>query len=339
MGYIRTGLLLAAMTALFLVVGYAIGGQTGMVIAFAFACLTNLFAYWNADKMVLRMYGAREIDRAASPEFYDLVAELARRAELPRPKVYIIDNPQPNAFATGRNPDHAAVAATTGILQMLSREELAGVMAHELSHVKHRDSLTMTITACLSGAIGMLANFAQMSLFFGGSRDRENPLGGLGVLLAAIVAPLAAMLVQFAISRSREYEADRMGAEICGQPRWLASALAKISHGAAAIPNQEAEANPATAHLFIINPLHGGGIGSLFSTHPSTEDRIARLLAMQPGGNPMRGDSMRDGRDPVLRRTDVSRDDDSAETQPPAPTASSRIPRSGGDQPQRGPWG
>jgi heat shock protein HtpX len=327
------------MTALFLVVGYAIGGRSGMVIAFAFACLTNLFAYWNADKMVLRMYRAQEIDRAAAPDFYDLVAELARRAELPMPKVYIIDNPQPNAFATGRNPEHAAVAATTGILQTLSREELAGVMAHELSHVKHRDSLTMTITACLSGAIGMLANFAQMSLLFGGSRDREHPLGGLGALLAAIVAPLAAMLVQFAISRSREYEADRMGAEICGQPRWLASALAKISQGAAAIPNAEAEANPATAHLFIINPLHGGGIASLFSTHPSTEERIARLLAMQPGGNPMRGgNATRSGGAADWRRPDT---DAEPEEWPhaTAPTGSSRIPRSGGEPSQRGPWG
>lgn len=324
MGYIRTGLLLAAMTALFMVVGFAIGGQTGMLIAFAFACVTNLFAYWNADKMVLHMYGARQIERQDAPEFYDLVATLAQRAELPMPKVYIMDNPQPNAFATGRNPEHAAVAATTGILQMLSREELAGVMAHELSHVKHRDSLTMTITACLSGAIGMLANFAQMSLFWGGMRrdERDSPLGGIGVLVAAIVAPLAAMMVQFAISRSREYEADRLGAELCGQPRWLASALVKISNGAAQIPNAEAEANPATAHLFIVNPLHGGGIGSLFSTHPSTQERVDRLLAMQPSGNA-----------PTWREAPAA-----------APTipGASRFPRSGtvetGDRP-RGPWG
>jgi heat shock protein HtpX len=237
------------------------------------------------------------------------------------PKVYLIDNPQPNAFATGRNPENAAVAATTGILQMLSREELAGVMAHELAHVKHRDSLTMTITACLSGAIGMLAHFAQMSLFFGGSqRDRDNPLGGLGVLIAAIIAPLAAMMVQFAISRSREYEADRLGAEICGQPRWLAAALAKISRGAAEIPNAAAEANPATAHLFIINPLHAGGLSSLFSTHPATQERIDRLLAMQPAGGPAM-------MDPAPR---------------PASPGASRIPRSGADVApgnRRGPWG
>jgi heat shock protein HtpX len=320
MGYVRTGLLLAAMTALFMVVGAAIGGQTGMLIAFGFAVLTNLFAYWNADKMVLRMYGARQIERADAPAFYDVVAGLAQRAQLPMPKVYLIDNPQPNAFATGRNPENAAVAATTGTLQMLSQEELAGVMAHELAHVKHRDSLTMTITACLSGAIGMLANFAQMSLFFGGSqRDRDNPLGGAGMLIAALIAPLAAMMVQFAISRSREYEADRLGAEICGQPRWLASALAKISRGAAEIPNAAAEANPATAHLFIINPLHGGGLSSLFSTHPATQDRIDRLLAMQPLGN-------QPAMDPVRA----------------AAPGNSRIPRSGAGIDaggRRGPWG
>jgi heat shock protein HtpX len=318
MGYVRTGLLLAAMTALFMVVGAAIGGQTGMLIALGFALVTNLFAYWNADKMVLHMYGARQIERQDAPGFYDVVAGLAQRAGLPMPKVYLIDNPQPNAFATGRNPENAAVAATTGILQMLTREELSGVMAHELAHVKHRDSLTMTITACLSGAIGMLAHFAQMSLFWGGSqRERDNPLGGIGILVAAIIAPLAAMMVQFAISRSREYEADRLGAEICGQPRWLASALAKISRGAAEIPNAEAEANPGTAHLFIINPLHGGGLSSLFSTHPATQERIDRLMAMQPLGSKPSLD------EPVVV----------------AAPGASRIPRSGTAGGQRGPWG
>lgn len=278
MANMRTALLLAALTGLFLAAGFLIGGQQGMVLAFAIACAMNLFAYWNADKLVLRMYGARQIDRAGAPEFHDLVAELAERAQLPMPKVYVIDNPQPNAFATGRNPQNAAVAATTGLLQMLDRDEIAGVMAHELAHVKNRDSLTMTITAVLAGAIGMLANFA---FFFGGSRDRESPLGGLGALLVMLLAPLAAMLVQFAISRSREYEADRIGASISGQPRSLASALAKISNGAAQIPNEAAEANPATAHLFIINPLHGRGADSLFSTHPATQNRIERLLAME----------------------------------------------------------
>ncbi len=278
MAYMRTALLLAALTGLFLAAGFLIGGQQGMVLAFVIACAMNLFAYWNADKLVLRMYGARPVDRASAPEFHDLVAELAARAQLPMPKVYIIENAQPNAFATGRNPENAAVAATTGLLRMLSRDEIAGVMAHELAHVKNRDSLTMTITAVLAGAIGMLANFA---FFLGGGRNRESPLGGLGALLVMLLAPLAAMLVQFAISRSREYEADRIGASISGRPRALASALVKISNGAAQIPNEDAEANPATAHLFIINPLHGRGADSLFSTHPATQNRIDRLLALE----------------------------------------------------------
>ncbi|HEX6118537.1 MAG TPA: zinc metalloprotease HtpX [Dongiaceae bacterium] len=283
MGYVRTGLLLAALTGLFLAAGFLIGGQQGMVIAFLIACAMNLFAYWNADKLVLRMYGAEPVDETTAPEFHRLVSELAARADLPKPKIYLIENPQPNAFATGRNPENAAVAATTGLLKMLSRDEIAGVMAHELAHVKNRDSLTMTITAVLAGAIGMLANFA---FFFGGSRDRDSPLGGIGALLVMLLAPIAAMLVQFAISRSREYEADRIGAAISGRPRSLASALAKISNGAAQIPNANAEANPATAHLFIINPLHGRGAASLFSTHPSTQERIDRLLAMESEAMP-----------------------------------------------------
>jgi heat shock protein HtpX len=287
MGYMRTAMLLAAMTGLFLAAGFLIGGQQGMAIAFLIACAMNLFAYWNADKLVLRMYRAEPVDETTAPEFHRLVSDLAARAGLPKPKIYLIDNPQPNAFATGRNPENAAVAATTGLLKMLNRDEIAGVMAHELAHVKNRDSLTMTITAVLAGAIGMLANFA---FFFGGSRDRDSPLGGIGALLVMLLAPLAAMLVQFAISRSREYEADRVGAEISGQPRQLASALAKISNGAAQIPNDDAEANPATAHLFIINPLHGRGADNLFSTHPATQSRIERLLAMEeapmPGAAP-----------------------------------------------------
>src|SRR5688572_2576689 len=279
-GYMRTGMLLAAMTGLFLAAGFLIGGQQGMVIAFVIACAMNLFAYWNADKLVLRMYGAEPVDETTAPEFHRLVSDLAARAGLPKPRIYLIENPQPNAFATGRNPENAAVAATTGLLKMLSRDEIEGVMAHELAHVKNRDSLIMTVTAVLAGAIGMLANFA---LFFGGSRDRESPLGGIGALLVMLVAPLAAMLVQFAISRSREYEADRIGAAISGRPRSLASALAKISNGAAQIPNNAAESNPATAHLFIVNPLHGQGADSLFSTHPATQNRIERLLAMESG--------------------------------------------------------
>jgi len=280
MGYMRTGMLLAAMTGLFLAAGFLVGGQQGMVIAFLIACAMNLFAYWNADKLVLRMYGAEPVDETTAPEFHRLVSELAARAGLPKPKIYLIESAQPNAFATGRNPENAAIAATTGLLKMLNRDEIAGVMAHELAHVKNRDSLTMTITAVLAGAIGMLANFA---FFFGGSRDRDSPLGGIGALLVMLLAPIAAMLVQFAISRSREYEADRIGAEISGRPRALASALAKISNGAVQIPNEAAESNPASAHLFIIDPLHGRGADNLFSTHPSTQERINRLLAMDEG--------------------------------------------------------
>lgn len=274
MNTLRTGILMAAMTALFIGVGYLIGGQSGMVIAFLFAVGTNFFAYWNADKIVLRMYGAREVDEAAAPMLMRTVRELAAKAGLPMPRVYIADNPQPNAFATGRNPEHAAVCATTGLLQRLNGEELAGVLAHELSHVKNRDTLVMTITATIAGAISMLANFA----FFMGGR-RNNPLGAIGVLLVVLLAPLAAALVQMAISRTREYEADHSGALLSGRPLWLASALQHISNDAQQIDNQEADTHPATAHMFIINPLHGGMAG-LFSTHPPTEERIARLKAM-----------------------------------------------------------
>ena len=279
LNHMRTFLLIAAMTGLFLAVGYLIGGQAGMLIAFGVAAAMNLFAYWNSDKMVLRMYGAREIDRASAPQFYGIVEQLAQRAELPMPRVYVIDNDQPNAFATGRNPQNAAVAATTGLLRNLSPEEIAGVMAHELAHVKNRDTLTMTITATLAGAISMLANFA---LFFGGNRN--NPLGIVGALALMILAPLGAMLVQMAISRSREYEADRIGAQISGQPLWLASALGNLHNASQAIPNEAAERNPASAHLFIVNPLQGRGADSLFSTHPSMENRIARLRAMAGQG-------------------------------------------------------
>jgi heat shock protein HtpX len=278
MPYARTALLIAGLTALFLAVGFMIGGEQGMVVAFAFALAMNLFAYWNADKIVLRMYNAHPIGREDAPGFYGIVEQLAHRASLPMPKVYIIDEDQPNAFATGRNPDNAAVAATTGLLKLLSQEEIAGVMAHELGHVKNRDTLIMTITATIAGALGMLANFA---LFFGGSRDeRGNPLGVVGTVLLMILAPVAAMLVQMLISRTREYEADRAGAEICGQPLWLASALEKLDHAARAIANPAAEGNPATAHLFIVNPLRGGAVDNLFSTHPSVENRIRRLCEM-----------------------------------------------------------
>jgi heat shock protein HtpX len=285
MNYFRTALLLAGMTALFLVVGYMLGGQAGMMIAFGVAVAMNLFAYWNSDKMVLAMYRARQVDAATAPEFYGLVQRLAGRAGLPMPKVYLIDSDQPNAFATGRNPENAAVAATTGLLRVLSADEVAGVMAHELAHVKNRDTLTMTITATIAGAIGMLANFA---LFFGGNRN-NNPLGIVGVLLVAILAPLAAMIVQFAISRTREYAADAGGAEISGNPLSLAAALAKIDRAARGIDNHRAEANPATAHMFIINPLHAHAVDGLFSTHPKTENRIRRLQEIAAGtGSTMR---------------------------------------------------
>jgi heat shock protein HtpX len=279
MNVIRTGMLLALMTALFMGIGFLIGGESGMLIAFVVAAGMNVFSYWNSDKMVLRMHHAVEVDERNAPEYYAMVRDLAARAQLPMPKVYLIDNPQPNAFATGRNPQNAAVAATTGLLKSLTPQELAGVMAHELAHVQNRDTLTMTITATLAGAISMLGNFA---MFFGGNRNNgnNNPMGAIGVLVAIIVAPLAAMLVQMAISRTREYAADRRGAEICGDPIWLASALNKIARGVAAVRNPDAERAPATAHMFIINPLSGERMDNLFSTHPNTENRIAALQKM-----------------------------------------------------------
>ena len=283
MNTMRAAVLLAAMTGLFLVVGYFIGGERGMLMALLLAAGMNAFAYWNSDKMVLRMYGAREVDRASAPEFYSIVERLAQQGGLPMPRVYIIDSPQPNAFATGRDPQHAAVAASTGLLDMLDAREIAGVMAHELTHVRNRDTLVMTITATLAGAIGYLAHFA---FFLGGNRDRrDNPLGPIGGILVMILAPIAATLVQLAISRSREYGADEGGADISGDPLALASALAKIERGAEVIPNHAAEANPATAHMFIVNPLTGGaGFQNLFRTHPSTAERIARLQVMAQGG-------------------------------------------------------
>lgn len=292
----KTFILLAGMTALFLAAGWLMGGEGGMIIALVIALAMNAFAYWNSDKVVLRMYNAQQVNRDYAPGFYDMVEDLAKKAGLPMPKVYIIDEPQPNAFATGRNPENAAVAATTGLLNRLSQEEVAGVMAHELAHVKNRDTLVMTITATIAGAIGILANIASFQMLFGDNRN--NPLGIVGVILTMILAPMAAMLVQMAISRAREYEADKMGAEICGQPLWLASALAGLSRSAAQIDNEKAERNPATAHMFIVNPLHARAIDGLFSTHPPMEERIRRLQAMSGsgGGHPMgRGGSSLSG--------------------------------------------
>lgn len=275
---LRTFMLLAALTALFMGVGYMLGGGAGMTIAFLIAAGMNFFAYWNADQMVLRMYRAEEVDpdhaSGAARRYAEIVTGLAANAGLPQPKIYIIENDQPNAFATGRNPENAAVAATTGLLRILTDQEVAGVMAHELAHVRHRDTLTMTVTATIAGAITMLANFA---LFFGGNRNNGGIIGALAIM---ILAPMAAGLVQMAISRGREYEADRGGAEICGHPEWLASALVKISNGAAHIPNYTAERHPETGQMMIINPLSGKGRDNLFSTHPATQSRIDRLMEM-----------------------------------------------------------
>lgn len=319
MNLMRTAMLLAFMTALFMAVGFLIGGRGGMMIALVIAAGMNFFSYWNSDSMVLRMYRAQEVDERTAPEYYGIVRDLAANAGLPMPKVYVIDNPQPNAFATGRNPENAAVAASTGLLNALTYDEVAGVMAHELAHVQNRDTLTMTLTATLAGAISMLGNFA---FFFGGNRENNNPLGFIGVLVAMIVAPFAAMIVQMAVSRTREYSADRRGAEICGKPLALASALAKISNLAHQVPNAEAERNPATAHMFIINPLSGERMDNLFPTHPATENRIAALQQMaqemQPvSTRPVRADN------PVRKSRSV----------PPTGWG-----RGGSEPPKKGPW-
>ncbi|WP_371037556.1 zinc metalloprotease HtpX [Rhodosalinus sp. FB01] len=278
MALVRTAMLLAAMTALFGLAGLALGGEAGMVLALVIAAGMNLYAWWGSDKAVLRAHNARLVTKASAPDLVGMVEDLAGRAGMSMPAVYLVDDDQPNAFATGRNPENAAVAATTGLLRTLSREEVAGVMAHELAHIRNRDTLIMTVTATLAGAITMLANFA---FFFRGGRD--NGMGILGVLATMILAPLAAGLVQMAISRTREYEADRIGAEIAGQPLWLASALAKISGLAARIDMNSAERNPGSAHMFIVNPLHAHRHDNLFATHPATENRIAALKAMAAG--------------------------------------------------------
>ena len=274
---LKTAVLMAAITALFMLVGRMIGGPAGMAFALVLAIGMNVFSYWFSDKLVLRMVNAREVDAASAPQFHRIVAELAQRAGLPMPRVYLIDDDSPNAFATGRDPNHAAVAATTGILRALSERELRGVMAHELAHVKHRDILISTITATMAGAVSMLANVA---MFFGGRDQEGRPANPIAGILVALLAPLAAGLIQMAISRAREFEADRGGAEISGDPRALASALDKIHRIARGLPMEAVEHHPETAQMMIMNPLSGHGITSWFSTHPPTEERVARLLAM-----------------------------------------------------------
>ena len=275
--WFKTFALMAAITALFGVIGAYVGGETGMLLALGFALVTNFFAYWFSDKMVLKMYNAQEVDESSAPQYYNMVRELAQRAELPMPKVYLIEEDAPNAFATGRNAEHAAVAATTGLLRVLTARELRGVMAHELAHVKHRDILISTISATMAGAISALANFA---MFFGGRSGDGRPANPIAGIAMAILAPIAGSLIQMAISRAREFEADRMGADISGEPQALAAALEKIHHYAQGIPLETTERHPETAQMMIMNPLSGGGLRGLFSTHPSTEERIRRLLAM-----------------------------------------------------------
>jgi heat shock protein HtpX len=328
MNYAKTGLLLIALTGIFVAMGALVGGSTGLVIAFIMALGMNALSLWKSDTMVLRMFKAQEVDERNAPGYVELVRDLAERADLPMPRVYIINNPQPNAFATGRSPSRAAVAASTGLLDLLSREELAGVIAHELAHIKNRDTLTMGVAATIGGAISMFAQYLQLGMLFGGNRDSNgNGPSFLATLAAMLLAPFAAMLVQMAISRSREYQADRLGAMICGNPIWLASALVKIDQTARRVTNWQAERAPATAHLFIINPLNGQGVDNLFSTHPNVANRVAALkeLAVEMGVSDARGTT------------------DSAQGMDSAPqTAGQREPRgpwSAGRPSGRGPWG
>lgn len=344
--FVKTSFLLAVMTALFMGVGYLLGGNQGMAIAFVIAAGMNLFSWWNSGKMVLRMHNAREVDGRSAPQLVNIVAALAKRADLPMPRVYVIETSQPNAFATGRSPKNAAVAASTGLLDALNEEEVAAVMAHELAHIKSRDTLTMTVVATFAGAIGMLANFA---FFFRGNRD--NPFGFIGILVAMIVAPMAAAMVQMAISRTREYEADRDGAEICGNPMSLASALEKIETMARQRVNMSAEAAPATAHLFIINPLSGARMDNLFSTHPNTANRIAALKQLrhemiQPDPHQERFEPQ--GRSETTRYSPPQREvwgRNAGEMRKPRPAERARssrsgsVPRSTSGSTRRGPWG
>lgn len=319
MNMMRTAMLMAGMTALLGVCGFLIGGEGMMLIALGFAGVGNMIAFWNADKMMLRMHGAKQVDATSAPQLFKLVEDLAQKADLPMPKVYVIDQAQPNAFATGRNPENAAVAATTGLLRMLTREELAGVMAHELAHVKNRDTLIMTVTATIAGAVSALSNMAMFASMFGGNRN--SPFGALGAILVMIIGPLAAMIVQMAISRTREYSADKLGGEICGNPLWLASALQKLQEGASRIDYDAAERNPATAHMFIVNPLHANKMDGLFTTHPKTNNRIEALVrqaeAMRAGSGASSAASIRPS-------SDISRPGKQGKSAKPSRT--SRIP-------------
>jgi heat shock protein HtpX len=326
LNFFRTSVLLAALTALFMAVGYFIGGTSGMMIAFGIAVVTNLIGYWNSDKLVLSMQRAHEVSPRSAPDLHRMVQGLAQRAGLPMPKVYLIETDQPNAFATGRNPQNAAVAVSSGLLRYLEPHEVAAVISHELAHIRSRDTLTMTITATLAGAISMLAQFG---LFFGGGNSRDNPLGLVGTLLMVFLAPVAAMLVQMAVSRTREYEADKDGAEISGDPMALASALSKIAQLAQRTVNVAAERNPAMAHMYIFNPLSGARMDNLFSTHPDVGNRIS---ALQQIAAQMQVD--RTGR----------RQEPRAQLNQAAPRSSSgwRVPPIGGSEGrsgQRGPWG
>ena len=327
LNFLRTTVLIAALTAIFMAVGYFVGGTGGMIIAFVIAALTNLFAYWNSDKMVLRMQNAVEVDPRSQPDLHNTVGALAQRAGIPMPKVYVINSEQPNAFATGRDPQNAAVAVSAGLLRDLEPREVAGVIAHELAHIRSRDTLTMTLTATVAGAISSLAQFG---LFFGGGNSRNNPLGPIGVLVAVIVAPIAAALVQMAVSRTREYEADKDGAEISGDPLALASALNKISQIAHRTVNVGAERNPAQAHMYIINPLSGQRMDNLFSTHPDVENRIAQLQRI---ASEMQVD--RTGRRPEPRPANPR-------VAPNENGGGWRVPSTGGSEDgnsSRGPWG
>jgi heat shock protein HtpX len=329
MNYTKTALLLVALTAIFVAMGNVVGGTGGMIVAFVIAMIMNLLSLWKSDTIVLRLFRAKEVDESSEPELVGLVRALASEAGLPMPRVYIMESPQPNAFATGRSPSRSAVAVSTGLLRLLSREEVAGVVAHELAHIKNRDTLTMAIAATIGGAISMLAQYLQFGLLFGGGNRDGRGVGWIGALAAIIVAPMAAALVQMAISRSREYNADRMGAFICGNPRWLASALKKISVAAERIHNPIAETVPAAAHLFIVNPLSGRGIDNWFSTHPDVENRIAELeaLAREMGLEGDRAAGGFGGGDAVWR-TDQGA---SRQRGPWSPAPDSDI--------ERGPWG